>query len=273
MSQNPIRLSAIVDTQDTDFFVYTPPAAAFRAQRILLKPNLGYPVGPPATVSMGVLKTVLKGLRQASPSAEILIVEGVCSAESLAQIAKINGLKDLLHSLSDPGIHLLDADTLPLQEYPNRSPAPVRFPSMWAPTLLQEVDCRISLSALKQTTLKNQPLISASLKNLYGLFPRAKYRARGPNSRGQLHVPSVPEILQDVYFCIGHLFEGGVVDGHERYYSQTWKPDRKTGAIALGKIFSGDDLIAVDREACRLAEMPMPSYLDVIDTLRQGRLR
>ncbi|NJR69599.1 MAG: DUF362 domain-containing protein [Synechococcales cyanobacterium CRU_2_2] len=258
-----------VQTHKTDFFVYTPPAAAFSAQRILLKPNLGYPVGPPATVSMGVLKTTLRGLRQANPKAEILIVEGVCSPESLDEIAAVNGLTTLLRNLNDPGIRLLDADTLPLQEYPNLSPAPVKFASMWAPALLQEVDCRISLGALKQTTLNHQPLVSASLKNLYGLFPRAIYRARSLNSRGKLHLPSVPQVLQDIYFSIGHLFDGGIVDGHERYYSKTWKPDRKTGAIALGKIFSGTDLIAVDREACRLAEMPMPEYLDVIDTLRQ----
>ena len=244
---------------------YIPPLAARNARRILVKPNLGYPVAPPVTVSMGVLGAVLRGLRQASPDAEILIVEGVCSSVDLSTIATRNGLDQWL----DPGMQLLDADTLPLKEYPNRSPQPVRFKSMLAPALLEAVDCRISVSAFKRTQLKGEPLISASLKNLYGLFPRAHYKARSQNSRGQLHRPSVPLVLQDVYFSIGHLFEGAVVDGDRKFISRDWKPDRGE-AVALGKIFWGEDLIAVDRTACRMGEEAIPDYLEAIDRLRSG---
>jgi Domain of unknown function (DUF362) len=243
-------------------FHYVPPAAAHRAARILVKPNLGYPVGPPVTVSMGVLGAVLQGLRRVSPSAEILIVEGVCSATPLTEIASRNGLYGLL----DEGMQLLDADRLPLQEYPNRSPQPVRFQSMLAPALLSEVDCCISIGAFKRTILKEEPLISASLKNLYGLFPRAKYKARSANSRGQLHRPSVPLVLQDVYFCIGHLFQGGVVDGDLKFVSKDWKPD-KGEAIALGKVFWGDDLLSVDRKACEVGGEPIPTYIEAIEHL------
>jgi hypothetical protein len=248
----------------TSLFQYEPPAAAHNAHRILVKPNLGYPVGPPVTVSMGVLSAVLKGLRHASPSAEILVVEGVCSAISLTDIASKNGLYNLL----DEGMQLLDADQLPLRDYPNRSPQPIRFQSMVAPALLSEVDCCISVGAFKRTILKDQPLISASLKNLYGLFPRAKYKARSANSRGQLHRPSVPLVLQDVYFSIGHLFHGAVVDGDQKFVSKDWKPD-KGEAIPLGKVFWGNDLLSVDRKACEVGNEAMPSYLDEIERLRQ----
>jgi Domain of unknown function (DUF362) len=245
-------------------FLYEPPAAAHGAVRILVKPNLGYPVGPPVTVSMGVLGAVLQGLRRVSPNAEILIVEGVCSAVSLIDIASKNGLYGLL----DEGMQLLDADQLPLRDYPNRSPQPVRFQSMLAPALLSEVDCCISVGAFKRTILKDEPLISASLKNLYGLFPRAKYKARSANSRGQLHRPSVPLVLQDVYFSIGHLFHGGVVDGDRKLASKDWKPD-KGEAVALGQIIWGDDLLSVDRKACEVGNETMPSYLNEIERLRQ----
>jgi hypothetical protein len=247
-------------------FQYVPPAAAHDAARILVKPNLGYPVGPPVTVSMGVLGAVLQGLRRASPNAQILIVEGVCSATPLSEIASHHGLYDLL----DEGMQLLDADRLPLQEYPNRSPQPVRFQSMLAPALLSEVDCCISVGALKRTILKDEPLISASLKNLYGLFPRAKYKARSANSRGQLHRPSVPLVLQDVYFSIGHLLHGAVVDGDRKFVSKDWKPD-KGEAIALGQVFWGDDLLSVDRKACELSNEDIPSYLTAIEHLRSDR--
>jgi uncharacterized protein (DUF362 family) len=247
----------------TKSFIYQPPVSADNAQHILIKPNLGYPVAPPVTVSMEILGKVLQAVRQASPNAKISIVEGVCSPVSLHDIASKNGL----YALLDQGMELLDADTLPLIEYPNLSPHPVRFQTMWAPALLQEVDCRITIGAFKRTILKDTPLISASLKNLYGLFPRSKYHARSTNSRGQLHRPSVPQVLQDVYFCIGHLFDGAVVDANLRLISRDWKPDRGD-SIEFGKIFAGSDLISVDRLACIAAGEAIPSYLTAIDKLR-----
>jgi uncharacterized protein (DUF362 family) len=252
-------------TSTTASFTYQPPLSAVNARQILVKPNLGYPVAPPVTVSMGVLGKVLQALRQASPNAKISIVEGVCSPISLHDIASKNGL----YALLDEGMELLDADTLPLIEYPNLSPTPVRFKTMWAPALLREVDCRITISAFKRTILKDKPLISASLKNLYGLFPRSKYHARSLNSRGQLHVPSVPQILQDVYFCIGHLFDGAVVDADLQFISPDWKPDRGK-SIEFGKIFAGIDPIAVDRAACIATGEPILDYLNAIDSLRQS---
>ncbi len=260
--------SSRVSTSQTQDFCYQPPAAAIQGKHILIKPNLGYPIGPPVTISMGVLRQVITALRTANPQAQITIIEGVCSKVSLEEIAQINGLHDLFEELQDNRLNLLNADELPLKEYTNLSPAPIRFKTMWAPAMLEEVDCRISIGALKQTILKGEPLISASLKNLYGLFPRAKYKARSPNSRGQLHRPSVPLVLQDVYGCIGHLFDGAVVDGDRQFLSKDWKPD-KGESIALGKVFQGEDLLAVDQEACRQGNFPMANYLAPITQLRQ----
>ncbi len=214
---------------------------------------------------MPVLNQVLQGLRQASPEAEILIVEGVCSKRSLADIAGKNGL----HNILDEGMAILDADTLPCIAYPNRSPQPVKYSEMWAPKLLQEVDCRISVSAFKITSIKQQPLVSATLKNLYGLFPRAKYKARSNHSRGQLHRPSVPQILQDVYFSIGHLFDGGVADCSQKFISKDWRPDVGTG-FAIGQVVWGNDLLAIDRQACQLAQEPVANYIEPIEQLRNA---
>jgi uncharacterized protein (DUF362 family) len=244
---------------DAAAFDYHPPQSALKAKRILVKPNLGYPIGPPVTVSMGVLGQVLRSLRTSNPTAEILIVEGVCSPVDLATIVSKNGLYNIL----DEGMRLLDADDLECIEYPNRAPYPQRFKAMWAPKLLQEVDCRISIGTFKRTILKDEPLISASLKNLYGLFPRAKYKARSANSRGQLHRPSVPQVLEDVYGCIGHLFNGAVVDANQRMISKDWKPD-KGQTIDCGKVFFGDDLVAVDRLACEVLGEAVPDYLTAI---------
>jgi hypothetical protein len=70
-----------------------------------------------------------------------------------------------------------------------------------------------------------------------------------------------------VYFCIGHLFHGGVVDGNLKFISKDWKPD-KGEATALGKVFWGDDLLSVDRKACEVGDEPIPSYLEAIEHLR-----
>jgi hypothetical protein len=141
---------------------------------------------------------------------------------------------------------------------------------MWAPKLLQEVDCRLSVGAFKRTTLKGRSLISASLKNLYGLFPREKYKARSASSRGQLHRPSVPEILQDVYFTIGHLFDGAVVDCDQKFISRDWRPD-KGDPVPIGKVIWGDDLLAVDQKACEVGQEDIAPYLDPIRQLRERK--
>ena len=246
-----------------DDWVYCPPPAAHQARSILVKPNLGYPVGPPATVSMVVLQKVLAGLRQASPQARIYLVEGVCSKVAFADIMGKLGAYLLL----DEGMEILDADLLELAEYPNQAAQPVRFASMWAPQLLQTVDCRISVGAFKRTTLQGRSLISASLKNLYGLFPRSRYKARSASSRGQLHRPSVPEVLQDVYFTIGHLFDGAVVDCDQKFVSRDWRPDRGE-AVPMGRVIYGDDLLAVDERACEVGQEAIAPYLPAIQRYR-----
>ena len=238
----------------TALFRYTPPDLARTAKRILLKPNLGYPVAAPVTVSLGILSSVLKSLREINPTAEILIVEGVCSPVNLSQIVAKHGV----YSVLDAGMRILDADELEIIEYENLSPEPARFKTMWAPKLLQEVECRISLGTFKRTILKDEVLISASLKNLYGLFPR---------SRGQLHRPSVPLVLQDVYFTIGHLFDGAVIDADERLISRDWKPD-KGDKVKSDRIFWGNDLLEVDALACETLGEEIPSYLKAIEKLR-----
>lgn len=251
-----ISPSLTVHTSKSEAFVYHPPDYARSARQILIKPNIGYPAGPPATVSMEVLGKVIQGLKQANPQVRILIVEGVCSKTSFTTIMAKNGV----HSLLTEGVELLDADTLEITEYPNRSANPVRFSSMWAPKLLQEVDWCLSVSAFKRTLLKGEPLISASLKNLYGLFPRAKYKARSSSSRGQLHRPSVPLVLKDVYYTIGHFFKGAVVDCTQKFVSHDWKPDRGE-SVPIGQVIWGDDLLVVDRMACEVGWEAVPSYI------------
>jgi hypothetical protein len=167
-------------TDTTTSFVYQPPASAHNAQHILVKPNLGYPLGAPVTVSIGVLGKVLQSLRQSSPNAKISIVEGVCSPVNLHDIASKHGV----YALLDAGMELLDADTLPLIEYPNLSPAPVRFKTMWAPELLQQVDCRYLQTHHSQRQAPNFRLPQKSLRPLPAIeIPRPQPQFTRPTPR------------------------------------------------------------------------------------------
>lgn len=258
---------ASVKIADSDSFVYTPPPQAFGAMRILVKPNLGYPAKPPATVSMKVLGAVLRGLRRANPKGRIIIAEGVTSDVPAEEIFEKLGVTKLL----DEEMRLVSMEELIVKQYPNLLPEPVKYETMLAPEYVQDYDCVISVGAFKRTMLNDKPLISASLKNLYGLFPPEKYHARNPNARGQLHRPSVEEVLKDVYFTVGHFFHGAVVDLDQKYVSPDWRPDRVRGvAHPVGKVVWGEDLLAVDETACRLAEEPVPGYLTEIRKLREG---
>jgi len=256
-------LITAVNNAKTASFAYIPPAVAFNAPRIIVKPNLGYPKKPPVVISMRVLEGVLRGLRRVNPSARILIIEGACSKVAMMDLFKRSGIDDLL----DDGMQVADAEELPLRDYPNLLPEPIKYKTMRAPAVLGDYECLISVGAFKRTTLKGEPLISASLKNLYGLFPRDFYHGRSPNARGQLHQPSVPEILKDVYFTIGHLFDGAVVDLDQKFVSPDHKPDRGE-AVPVGQVVWGDDLLAVDEAACRLGGEQVASYLTPIRDLR-----
>jgi uncharacterized protein (DUF362 family) len=254
-----------VQTHRWTDFAYEPPRAAHGARRIIIKPNLGYPVGPPVTVSDTVLGAVLRGCRAVAPDAELIVLEGVCSPTSLQEIAKLR----MLPRIFDSGTLLQDADQLPLADYPHLGSGALRFGMLQAPALLGEADCRISIGACKRTVLGGVPLFSGALKNLFGLFPRSVYHARSPHSRGQLHRPSVPKVLEDVWWTVGHLFDGAVVDAGQKYHHEDWHPDRSRGtARDLGKVFTSDDLVSADLAAAQAAGEAEPTYLAAICTSR-----
>jgi uncharacterized protein (DUF362 family) len=255
---------AAVSSSKATSFVYVPPPAAFDATRILVKPDLGYLAAAPVTVSIPILDKVLRGLRRANPHARIVVIEGSTSDASMEEIYRQHGIFDLL----DDNMRIGDAEDLIMAEYPNLLENPVRFETMTAPAYVREYDCCISVAAFKRTIAHDEPLISASLKNLYSLFPRAQYRGSSPYARGELHRPSVPEVLRDIYFTVGHYFDGAVVDLTEKYVSDDGRPDQGQ-TVPVGQVVWGNDLLAVDEVACRIAGEPTASYIEPIRALRK----
>lgn len=237
-------------------FVYVPPEAAFGAARILIKPNLAYPQSPPITVSMTVMEKVLRGIRRVNPHGRIVIAEGVAADVDALENFKQLGLLDII----DSETRVADAESLLMAEYPNTSPNPTKYQSITAPGYIGEYDCCIIVSTFKRTERDGEPFISASVNNLVGLLPREIYHGRNPLYRAALHEPNLGDVLKDIYYSIGHLFHGAVIDLTHKLVS----PDELTThgeTVPVGQVVWGDNLIAVDEAACRLAGEPLPRYL------------
>lgn len=258
------RLAA-VNNAKTESFVYIPPQAAFGATRILVKANIGTIKSPPVTVSMTVLGAVLRGLRRANPLARILIMDGVTGRFPAEEVLKASGLLEIM----DDNTRLADAEAMPMDEYPNPLAEPYKFASMTAPEMFGDYECRISVSTFKRTIQPDgQPLVMASMENLYGLFPREMYsQPENPHERGQFLGDDAVDVFRDLYFCAGRLFDGAVVDLDTILLSDNTRLD-KGESQHLGQVVWGDDLLAVDEVACRLAEQPVPDYIKTLNGLR-----
>jgi uncharacterized protein (DUF362 family) len=235
------------------------PEKVRNARRILIKPNVGYPAKPPAIVRMALLGQVIEQLLALRPDSHITVVEGVCSKVAAQRVFEATGLTQLARER----VSIVDAEQLPQTPHPNTAANPFRFNSMMAPALLDEVDARISIAPFKVTQLNGVPLFSATIKNLYGLFPREKYHARSPHSRGQLHRPNIHQVICDCYHTLGIKFDYGIVDLHEKFISKDWRPD-KGHAEPVGKIISGPSLLEVDLAACRAADETPCRYLEML---------
>jgi hypothetical protein len=117
--------------------------------------------------------------------------------------------------------------------------------------------------------LNGKPLVSATIKNLFGLLPREHYHARSKHARGRLHLPNVHAVICDVYSTLGMRFDFGIVDLHESFINDDWQPD-KGRAVPVGKVLCGEDLIDVDYAACVAAGEPACDYLMWLKTKKES---
>jgi uncharacterized protein (DUF362 family) len=246
----------MITEHDSNSPVFDFPAAVRIARRVVIKPNIGYVAKSPAIVRVELLRMLVAQLLALRSDSHISIVEGVCVKVAAEQVFAVAGL----NALASERVQVLDAEKLPMTRYTNPAARPNRFSEFEAPTLWGEADARISIAPFKRTVLNGKPLISASIKNLYGLLPRARYHARSPHARGQLHLPNVHRVIVDVYHTLGAKVDFGVVDLHTIFVSDDWKPD-KGQVRALGRVLSGTDLPTLDRQACALAGEPVCDYL------------
>jgi uncharacterized protein (DUF362 family) len=253
-------LDNLIQSSDSSHPQFHWPEEVLLARRILIKPNAGYPLGHPVTTRVTLLLQVIESLRAVNATTEILVVEGSTSQGSQASNFQALGYEAL-------GVKLLDADLQEMKAYPVKSfgRAP-NFPEIWAPVLIQEVDFAISVSAYKLfPNNSGSGLWNASLtvKNFFGLLPRSHYTSGNPKSRGQLHKQGLQQSIVDVYAALGPYFHYGIVDAEQGFTSSGNSPT-KGEAGYLGKVFSGRDLINLDRAALEFFSHGCPQYLDIL---------
>ncbi|MFW5691561.1 MAG: DUF362 domain-containing protein [Chloroflexota bacterium] len=248
---------AAVHTARAESFVYVPPAAAFVAARILIKLDMAYPQAAPVTVSVPVLAAVMRGLRRANPLARIVLVEHAAPGSNLEAIFTQLGVVDLF----DEEVRGADIDILIMRDYANRLPQPARHATLTAPEYVADYDCVISVSAFKRGQQDGQPVIAAALHNLVGLAPDL----RAPVADG--HVADAVT-QKDLYFTLGHHVDSAVVDLTHKLVSADARVAHGE-AVPVGQVVWGDDLLAVDETACRIAGEPAPALLADLRALRE----
>jgi uncharacterized protein (DUF362 family) len=226
-------------------------------RRVVIKPNMGYLRSHPGTVRPELLARLMTLIGEGAPQCTIHVIEGVTFAGSALDGFAYHGLLD-----RDWPVPVVfgDTDLLPRCEYLNPRPLRPRFGRFTAPELLGQADLALSVAPLKRTILNGTPLLSGTVKNLYGLLPRDMYRARSPHSRGMLHRPSVHMVIPEVFRTLGRYFHGGIVDLHEFYDSPDWHPDRGRGR-SVGKVIVGTNLVETDLKACEVAGVEPNGYL------------
>jgi uncharacterized protein (DUF362 family) len=228
------------------------------AERILVKPNLGYAKDHPITVSTPLLVALFRQLRSHFPQAQFFALEGTCCPLDFSQIVDKRGLAVLL-----PFVKWIDANQTDPKLYKNQNTVVYKYPEIEAPMLISEVDICISLAPFKRTILKGKPLISGTVKNLFGLLPTRTYRARSANSRGQLHVPDVQKVIADVYGALGSHFHLGIVDLTAASLHDDWHPDRGKRQ-EFGQVIVQPSLIEADLQACAVVGEEKPIWASYV---------
>lgn len=216
-----------ISTAKPENFVYTPPASAYEALRILVKVNLN----TTTYVNTFVLDAVLRGLRRVNHLARIVVIDSFASEQAAQQTFHQCGVDELL----DQEMRAAAAEIITPYIFENINPNPLVFGEVNAPKYIYDYDCCISVSSFK-----GDQAFTGGLHNLVNLIPKS------------LTETLSDELLTDIYFTIGHHFDGSVL------LLET-----------SNQVVWGDDLIAVDESAYRHeAQTPAP-YLSTIRAIKK----
>lgn len=186
------------------------------------------------TIQLQTLGAILRGLRRVNPQGRLVIVDRFASREAF----EVSGIIDLM----DDEMRASTITNLTMQNYRNLSPQPENYLTLTAPSYLGDYECVISVSGFTEK--------GAALANLANVFVEGRLKLDDESER--IDIEQVDE-LADVYYSIGHFVHGAVVDLGESHDKVVW----------------GDDLLAVDETAYRIAGESIPDTFNTIRKLKQ----
>ena len=205
-------------------FVFKPPLAISRAQRVLIKPSAAYPVPYPATTSRDMLSVLITGIRQVS-DADILILEGTPGGDSIRPVYQALGY-------DFPRVLMLDVKDCIWVEVDNPLPKPFAVQTFWVPNVILSSDYLITVTPLK--IFKNKA--NLSIMNLLTLLPTSKYGSQEPKGWEALYSLGVEKVIADLYFTLP--FDLGIIEARQKFVS---KDDPTQGEVEeCGKVFIGE---------------------------------
>lgn len=250
---------AAIKSAAVNNFAYLPPDKAIDAELILVLADINYPLPHPVTVSKTVLGAVLRGLRRASPVGRIVLVSGIAVDTPVQQVFGALEIPPML----DREMRYADTEELLDDKFINPLPKPFKYDSLVAPGYLKSYDFVLNLAGLKHTS----EIAGASLLNLFGLLPRRIYSRQSSRVRGQLFEPNPADVLKDIYFTLGEHIDGVVIDLGESYHSADERFDHAEKGQTVGQVLWGEDMLALDEAAFKLAGEAVPSYIAEIRKL------
>ena len=227
-------------------FVFEPPAAISRAQRVLIKPSAAYPVPYPATTSQDMLSVIVEGIRRVS-DADILILEGTPGGAPIRPIYEALGY-------NFPRVLMLDVKDCTWVEVDNPLPKPLAVQTFWVPNVILSSDYLITVAPPKVLNNKG----NLSIMNLLTLLPSSKYGGQAQRGWEALYSLGIEKVITDLYFTLP--FDLGITEARQKFVGQD---DPTLGEVEeCGKVFIGEPY-EIDRQASETLGLKT-KYLDLI---------
>ncbi len=219
-----------------------------RGLRVVLKPNLVDIVDDyPSYTHPAVVRAMIQFAREQGAQS-ITVEEGPSFRRDAQAILDATGVADVL---AKEQIQFVDANYDDLVSIPLKG-GYANLPAIYIARTVANADVLVSLPKLKT---HHWTVVSASIKNLFGIVPGIKYGW----PKNTLHIRGIPAVLVDLADSLPTR-ACAVVDG---IVGMEGDGPLFGGAVPTGAMIAGNDLLAVDATCARLMGME-PAAIDFL---------
>ena len=208
-------------------------AALAGFDRVIVKPNMVNASPAPVTTQAECAAAVV-GYLTDRLQAEVVVAEGSGEGSTLENFRR-NGYQGI-------GVPLVDLDELPVKRY--EDPRAGVYREVHLPEYLEGA-ALVSVPPAKDHTITR---VTLGLKNMVGCLPASHYGGYWTYKKSQIHAVDEDQAVADLMLYVRpHLTVIDARQGLAGGHLSGRVPDPP-----LGKIIVSTDVLAADREACRL---------------------